>query len=674
LDAPGLEPVAFSGADFKLIAIRPGKGCAASLLKVLKEEQCYSFTEAYSIGKEDEIIYDPSKDNTLYTTGGIRIEIAAIVGRNGTGKSALCELFLAAVNNIAYMKWKAGELQIIAEDENEKPKWLKNIWVDIYVKSNNVIKISLRDSQILITEYIRDGNQYNLADKKIRKLSAVPLAELFYSIIVNYSHHALNETHIGNWLIPLFRKNDGYQLPIGLDPYREEGNIDINRQESLTKSRIVANVLEYEGDPQAGEFRNLTDYQRAKTLRLNLEIEKTSTGTTSAGMQMEDVPGYQEIIGEFFDVFKIPETLLKHIDKKTVQNAAIRYIFRKLLRITEKYYCYKTYYKVNGLMNKKKYFKKLVDDMTHRAFKLHQAVNYLKYTHLPKRSSFDIDILTLSKKINQLKENNTNLRTIDLIPPAFFNVDILLEPIQPVGRYERDLTFNGLSSGEKQQILSINSIVYHLRNIDSVHEARDTDLVKYRYVNIFLDEIELYFHPEFQRNYLRRLLKSIRQVPLNYIWGINFVFITHSPFILSDIPKTTVLFLDMGEGNKAIPLMQKPDTFGANIHDLLACGFFMKDSIGSFAREKIAQIVDFYERLIQQKDTDKAKLAEEYRSRKDEFYFIHANIGEIYVKNIIANHLTEIEKRLETHEYLDKRLSELRDEMTKIEMRKNAKN
>lgn len=63
---------------------------------------------------------------------------------------------------------------------------------------------------------------------------------------------------------------------------------------------------------------------------------------------------------------------------------------------------------------------------------------------------------------------------------------------------------------------------------------------------------------------------------------------THSPFILSDIPKNNVLFLENG---KTVLEQMQDDTFGANIHSLLQNGFFLNGApIGDFAKHKINEM------------------------------------------------------------------------------------
>ena len=159
------------------------------------------------------------------------------------------------------------------------------------------------------------------------------------------------------------------------------------------------------------------------------------------------------------------------------------------------------------------------------------------------------------------------------LPPPIFKCEILF---QRDGSY---VTMDALSSGEKQMLNIIGAIVYHLQNIDSGK--------KYQSVNIVLEEIELYFHPEFQRQIIYRLIKQIKGEELPNIKSVNILFVTHSPFILSDIPKENVLFLTNG----APDTQMQENTFGANIHTLLKNGFFLPNlAMGEFAYHKINRL------------------------------------------------------------------------------------
>lgn len=183
-----------------------------------------------------------------------------------------------------------------------------------------------------------------------------------------------------------------------------------------------------------------------------------------------------------------------------------------------------------------------------------------------------------------------NEETIALLPPPIFDGDILVrEGIDKAGfpRYR----MSNLSSGELQMLYSISTYIYHLRNLN--YHTIDNTSIEYSNVNLILEEVELYFHPEYQRVYIYRMLKQIEQAHLENLKAINIILVTHSPFVLSDIPKNNVLFLNEG---KPMRVMQE-NTFGANIHSLLQNGFFLEGApMGEFAKVKINRM---FERLHQ---------------------------------------------------------------------------
>lgn len=103
---------------------------------------------------------------------------------------------------------------------------------------------------------------------------------------------------------------------------------------------------------------------------------------------------------------------------------------------------------------------------------------------------------------------------------------------------------------------------------------------------IFIDEGETYYHPEWQRRYIKTLLEMI-----NYEENeseIQIVLTTNSPFILSDILQEDVTYLtvDSAEDKEA----EFDRTLGQNIHKLLKQNFFMDYTIGEYARELIEKI------------------------------------------------------------------------------------
>ena len=88
-------------SGFKLLGIRPLKECDAKFRKILKTKRLYLFDQIYDIDYNDDnevigIFFDAKKDivPTNFYSNKLNIQINAIVGGNGSGKSALAELFL----------------------------------------------------------------------------------------------------------------------------------------------------------------------------------------------------------------------------------------------------------------------------------------------------------------------------------------------------------------------------------------------------------------------------------------------------------------------------------------------------------------------------------------------------------------------------------------------------
>jgi energy-coupling factor transporter ATP-binding protein EcfA2 len=118
---------------------------------------------------------------------------------------------------------------------------------------------------------------------------------------------------------------------------------------------------------------------------------------------------------------------------------------------------------------------------------------------------------------------------------------------------------------------------------------------------VFFDEAETTLHPSFQR-----------KLVYNAIWffetffpraKVHLVFASHSPILLSDIPKCNCEFLvrenDVGTERSKSDLERLRNTFGANIFDLYRLSFFMEDgTVGRFASAKIDPVLAKLEKAI----------------------------------------------------------------------------
>lgn len=635
--------------DFKLLAIRPRKGCDKKYLKVLKKDTLYQFYNDYNFtfsNETNEIIdIKPVNDKSLrlydINVGGklLPINISAIVGKNGSGKSAITELFCL----VMFFCGIKHEMIDIEDWESKFPKIKlrlnEYIHIELYFQISekfyllNVLNTSTTEYKLELKEYQKKGNDQkyhfvNLFDTPEHSTKAykVLLNNLFYSVVINYSIHALNEKQVGDWIIPLFAKNDGYSLPLVINPFRKKGNFDINTENDLLRQRLLANILEPLGEllPE-NSLRNVFQ----KTLR-NGNVESKVLETVELEYDIYDkkrqekelTPQELECLKYLFEQYTGEEYKSDSKDEQVV-----RYIIYKLHSTGHVYPSYNKLYNEDDNLfigedekiSVVDFANKIIEDESHVTYKIKQAINFLLYKHIPgyveesgnymdyeNRTSVTKTLDEISKIIEDIKKDNPkrNLKTIELIPPSFFKCNLYLTD---------QSNFDELSSGERQRISAISSLVYHLINISSVHENSTKNTYRYNYVNIIFDEIELYYHPDLQRTFIQDMLAYIQKVnpvKLNNILGVNFCFVTHSPYILSDIPMSNLLLLEDGKPQEFKKIRQ---TLGANIHDLLADSFFMSEGyMGEFTKQKIEDSINFLNYYKMEKDINvlKSKLSD----------------------------------------------------------------
>lgn len=323
--------------------------------------------------------------------------------------------------------------------------------------------------------------------------------------------------------------------------------------------------------------------------------------------------------------------------------------------------------------------------------KFRQAINYLRYDTIDYNgtfnttyeAAFDYDHFVDFNALYESQKNDTHGDRLSgimpFLPPPSFDGDIILKGVN------EDFTLSSLSSGELQMINTVSSLVYHLRNLDDV--VAGDDKIQYKNVSVVLEEVELYFHPDYQKQYVRYLLDQIERTQLKEIEAINILFVTHSPFILSDIIRANMLCLKDGKVHDKF----EKKTFGANIYDLLRNPFFLFDgTIGDFSQEVINRILvalELHRDVTNLQSIDKFKI--KHRELADYLAFIVTDgkfnmqllndeyneqalwdliclIDEPFIKNALKRQYFEIFPKSQalTDEvaYLEARLNELRGE------------
>ena len=254
----------------------------------------------------------------------------------------------------------------------------------------------------------------------------------------------------------------------------------------------------------------------------------------------------------------------------------------------------------------------------------------------------DVRLKALSFDIDKLNED-----IIKVILASFSSEYFVIQLCD-----SKNKKLNDLSYGEQQLIFILNQLYalsYYSPHIDGIVPSFEID----NFV-VLLDEIELSFHPKWQKNTIGYILDFLKFIPNK---KFHLVFSSHSPFILSDLPKENVIFLE--NGIQVYPFEDGKQTFGANIHTLLSHGFFMDGGLmGEFAKKTIQDVINY----LDDKPTQ--------NMNKQKAWQIIQLIGEPFLKHKLEEKynekfLTQEEQKLNKIKQLENELKRLRDDNTK---------
>lgn len=706
----------------------------------------------------------------FFKAGKTQVSLCAVVGKNGSGKSSLLDLMLRLLNNTAYAL-KEG----IDNNGSFDLHFAECVFARLYFENPEgiVFTIEQRDHNMMMFQNGHILWRYNHEKDKQplwansengvgKQQCRVLLHGLFYTIMVNYSTYSYNiidyrsewddknerytieerrikgpdEEKVAEeealqpalrgfesdeqrcWIGALFHKNDAYQTPIVLNPFRTRGNIDFNREKSLLTERLYLLLLhnrelvgaildgkmphsfvfddEKEYLPLPGQssiFYSEKVYESYDALKAfnNPQIDKGGQIVAYSRTQIPDEDKAKIIQETSEKIVRCWERclgfrLVENIDAKSLENdsdakSALNYIVYKTIKSTYYYSQYNDFRVsiITGL-NIEGLVMALYCDTTHITLKLRRAIALLIFRHYHS-SVFDGEVyihsVTLedfekavkaclanqSQIIDDLKAKRKmkdSFTTADfeqrelkprgpwideeLLPSASINVTLKLK--LPDGEEQN---YDTLSSGEKQIIYTLGTTIYQLHHLNSVDEGK----IQYPCANLVFDEIDLYFHPEYQKKLVRLLLDIIGKMKLKVVKHINIIFATHSPFILSDIPQENILYLEKGVD---VSSSVKVNPLGANINDVLHHSFFLKDGfMGDYVKEKLLDLIGYLQ------EDDKRKSTYDWIGKEERFIaaigepFLKERLTELYLKFKFRNKSEQIE-------WLQKKLNELKGE------------
>ncbi|MBT0788173.1 AAA family ATPase [Bacillus cereus] len=489
----------------------------------------------------------------LYKVNKLEMDINAIVGENGTGKSTILEVIRKIMN---------GQME---------------------------------DEFIIMT---KDGERYNYTSNIKFYFSN------FKPIRTKKHFKRINRIFLTNVLDPQYFHQNSSESNM---------NIDLSSNNLLLKSKFVDNYFRKELDYQIKFVKKYTNSEIGRIIQIpnSITFRINSNFNNSVIFTVPIRKKIQEIIrmNNFNQMF--PE-LTNSVDFKNFYKIFYKSFYRNLfyLYFFEMDHCIQKYF---NDVDWKKRNTKITDTLQ---FAISSSIAQINID-----SKFDLVALN-TLIIKKLEENNLEAKFIKNLSHYMITVLDNIHKIELYLQPKKIREFGGLQVSIP--VMSLDDEFYRLFERFSIFNLGAIMWTKissgeYSFLSIFsrldrvvgqidfskkklltliqIDEGELYFHPQWQKQWLNTLLEGVVLIFKDIQHPLQFLLTTHSPFILSDLSSDRVCFLKKDKSTGKIETVNQVEdmssTFGANIQQLYTNSFFLKGSLmGDFAKKKINELAN----------------------------------------------------------------------------------
>jgi len=587
------------------------------------QKQGFNFSPRFSCEYDEdsnELTIDEN-DDYIPNFFGDNINVTAIVGKNGSGKSSIVESLL-----------KIRKTLIDGKDDKQS-----DIDGFIVFESNEELNI-VSNKRIIVSKNIKESNQYFENNMPSTKKIVFSLLNVFHKIKIEETYYIqrnnpslqFNTYELDKRHLEVIKKFSNLLKTVNTKYYFDTVKVDF-----VESKRVYPDEYDFFNsglkDFIRNSYFNNENLSLDKFLAHNMLISLLNyfirnREVISDAMDIYPIELFNQFIPLFFEYDKYSDYELfskKYVeflneianDIKKTEKSDIQIVYSEIQIIKTKIIFLQMFFvkKISfNFKNNNGFFNLLKNPIYTQNFNI---------------SSDNEELLDLLNNFTNMDDNIEEFN--------FSQIEIINKKM--------NISYLNLSDGEKQIFVIIIDIIFVLSN-----QLFGNNQV------VILDEIDAHLHP----NWIKELLSILIQLTeeFNSLYdktNVHFLLITHSPFLLSDIPKQNIIFLDKDEkGNCKVVdgLKKKKQTFGANIHTLLSDSFFMEDGLmGEFAKGKINEIIDFHKKVEEEKKKEKSSfsaLKTEYEKFKIKFWQTQSIIGEEYLKQVIKNHLVEIEKIL----------------------------
>lgn len=544
--------------------------------------QGFNFSPSFSINYNDEekVINIIEKDcaYNIFKRDNI-LNISAVVGENGSGKTTLLNYVTSLLSS--------GLSNKNDDDEDYKKGKLENTYITVYLVDDEIKIINHTDSEIKYNNIFIP--KYALKDDREQ------IEQSLSRIFISNSEYSANSNLRDCGKVNYITLTNNALQSIGKEFYEHiSGEYTLHSVSDEVKDYfqgVQDVIINYKQEKQNNgqKLQSILDiifYSRIHKSNKKFfgkDVKSVKVGVLNLINLLKDYycnkvkrkDGFVEHINNFTTYFdekwttdqKYSISILKknYIVESCVANAFSLDEFNDLDLDS----AYKLCFEKNKENNKYyKVAKREVDGFLNMLSEENFSHNLLAASDLAYTEWFEIEIDKIGEFFENIYKNQDGLSFVSkylvLCDDGFRGV----EPLK-------------MSSGER----ALLNIFSRIELSDYLSKIQKNDFKLNDNIMLLLDELDLYLHPEWQRNMITKIIDELKNIYSDK--NIQIIFSTHSPLMLSDIPKSNILWLKPDE--KKVNLDNQ--TFGANIYDLYKNDFFLNSFMGEFAKSEIDKLI-----------------------------------------------------------------------------------
>ncbi len=564
----------------------------------------YSHYQHQTQQKEGYLIITPQKNNAyipdFFKDSSLHcpIEISAIVGNNGVGKSTILYTVFAILNHLNFSKYYVRSNEAFLAFRSNEAYWLDNGLITFCCDEENEKKKKL---------------EYKLShDRNINKPrgdDTLRITTLYHSFTFDSSPQDAviegNHCNLSTTGILARISQDGY------DRYAAPTIANFRTEEVLKQVRFLCDMLphlsSFSSDKQiiASLFEKSfgfppndltiylkTPYDCMTIFKKTNEDEqiKNILGTIWGAQNLDKFNKSQSLIdcisyGILINLIRCIEYVV--VNDNVERSIEIEYLTALESEIKKNSRRDNSSFNLNSVIELLAYSETYFDNLNPPP--PDRFDNNKRERYISAYESISTHISDMKELCSKLKESKVSSKCVfkhdhAFVLSTFESIDqedfkVFIDTCMKLSKYFQYMDFSwGYSSGESA-LLQLAARLYDFK-------VKNSDDVADKPILLLLDEADMFLHPEWQRIFIEKIINLTGTV-FKSASSIQIILATHSPIMLSDIPKQNTIFLKK-EDDKVTVVDESAETFAANIYSLFKNSFFIDNSmIGSFAEREL---------------------------------------------------------------------------------------